>query len=64
MTKIDMMYQTVHGAWVVYGVIGYRQYMGYSKAEARRKYIAECDEKIRIGTNTDGSKNYIVDMRM
>ena len=60
MAKISLMYQTFQGAWVIHGVIGYRQYMGYSKTEAKKKYCQECDEKIRIGTNKDGSRNYMV----
>jgi hypothetical protein len=63
MKKISLMYQTFQGAWAIYGAIGYRQYMGYSKTEARKKYLAECNERIRVGTNTNGSKNYIIDMR-
>lgn len=63
MAKIDMMCQTFQGAWVIYGAIGSRQYMGYSKTQAKRKYLEECEERIYIGTNIDGSKNYIVDMR-
>ena len=60
MRKIDTIYQTFQGAWTIHGAIGYRQYMGYSKSEAKRKYLAECNERIRIGTNIDGSKNYMV----
>lgn len=60
MKKIIVMYQTFQGAWAIHGVLGYRQYMGYSKTEARKKYLAECDERIRVGTNINGSKNYMV----
>lgn len=60
MRKISMISKTFQGAWAIYGAIGYRQYMGYSKSEAKRKYLAECNERIRIGTNIDGSKNYMV----
>ncbi len=60
MRKIDLIYQTFQGAWEIHGVIGYRQYMGYSKTEARKKYLAECNERIVVSTNTDGSKNYMV----
>lgn len=60
MKKITLIHQTFQGAWVIYGAIGYRQYMGYSKTEARIKYIDECNERIRVGINIDGSKNYVV----
>ena len=60
MKKISLMYQTFQGAWAIHGAIGYRQYMGYSKTEARQKYLTECNEKIVVGTNIDGSKNYMV----
>lgn len=60
MKKISLIYKTFQGAWGIHGVIGHRQYMGYSKTEARKKYLAECNERIRVGTNVDGSKNYIV----
>jgi hypothetical protein len=46
--KIDLIYLTFQGAWAIHGAIGYRQYMGYTKAEAKRRYIAECNEKIFI----------------
>lgn len=31
--------QNIHGAWVVYGAYGIKQYYGYTKEEARQKYI-------------------------
>lgn len=30
--------QNIHGAWVIYGAIGVRQYYGYSKRAAQAKY--------------------------
>lgn len=48
MSKINLIYRTFQGAWAIHGAIGYRQYMGYTKAEARRKYLAECSEKIIV----------------
>lgn len=35
------MEKNIHGAWVVYGVIGVKQYYYYTKAEARRLYNEE-----------------------
>lgn len=39
---VFFMEKTIHGAWVVYGTEGVKQYYGYTKAEARKKYIEEC----------------------
>lgn len=44
MTKncIFFVERNVHGAWVVYGTIAVRQYYGYTKQEAMRRYREEC----------------------
>lgn len=34
--------RNIRGAWVVYGDLGVRQYYGYSKREAERRYREEC----------------------
>lgn len=60
MKKISSIYPTFQGAWAIHGVIGYRQYMGCSKTEAKAKYLAECDARIVVGTNIDGWKNYMI----
>lgn len=36
----------IRGAWVVHGSIGIRQYYGYSKEDAIKKYIDECKNSI------------------
>ena len=33
--------KNVHGAWVVYGLAGIKQYYGYTKREAERRYRDE-----------------------
>lgn len=33
--------KNVHGAWVVYGLMGVKQYYGYSKREAEKRYREE-----------------------
>ena len=38
-TVIFFMEKNVHGAWVVYGIHGVKQYYGYTKSEARKLYI-------------------------
>lgn len=42
MRWIDFVEKNIHGAWVVWGVLGIRQYYGYTKAEAIRQYKKEC----------------------
>ncbi len=36
--KIFFSERNIHGAWVVYGEDGVRQYYGYTKAEAEKRY--------------------------
>lgn len=43
---IWMVEKNVHAAWVIYGAIGIRQYYGYSKKEACKKYREECGKTI------------------
>lgn len=38
--------RNIRGAWVIYGSLGVRQYYGYTKAEAIRKYKEEAAGKI------------------
>ena len=57
---IESMCRTFQAAWVVYGIIGMRQYMGYSKTEAKEMYMSECRQKILIGRNTNGTINLII----
>ena len=38
---VYFMEKNVHGAWVVYGELGVRQYYYYTKKEARRRYIED-----------------------
>lgn len=57
---IESMYRTFQAAWVVYGIIGMRQYMGYSKTEAKEMYMSECRQKILIRRNTNGTINLII----
>ena len=34
--------KNIRGAWVVYGIEGIKQYYGYTKAQAKQKYIEDC----------------------
>lgn len=38
---IYMIERNGHGAWVVYGILGVKQYYDYTKMQAREKYIDE-----------------------
>ena len=46
MATIDLVETNMRGAVVVWGVIGIRQYYGYTKTEARRMYLEECKRKV------------------
>lgn len=41
MSAVDFVEKNIHGAWVVYGVLGIRQYYYYTKKEAIRLYKEE-----------------------
>ncbi len=43
--KIYSVERTFQGAWAIHGIIGLRQYMGYTRKEARQKYLAEVAER-------------------
>ena len=45
---INFIEKNIHGAWIISGQLGFRQYYGYTKAEAIAKYKAECDQKLLI----------------
>ena len=44
MKYITMIYKSFQGAWVIWGVIGMRQYYYYTKAQAKRMYRDECNK--------------------
>lgn len=41
MSNIQAIERNIHGYWVIYGALGIRQYGGYTKDEAVRKYNDE-----------------------
>ena len=45
--------QNVRGAWVICGRLGFRQYYGYTKAEAKQKYINECKKTVFVNEQKD-----------
>ena len=56
--NIHLIERNVRGAWVIYGAIGVRQYYGYSKSEAARRYEEEAKKTILENKKTKGgSKN-------
>lgn len=44
-SPIDFVEKNIHGAWVVWGDIGIRQYYYYTKKEAMRMYREECKKR-------------------
>lgn len=40
--------KNAHGAWVVYGALGVKQYYGYTKKEAENLYKEECNKLLFI----------------
>lgn len=45
MNPIYFIERNIHGAWVVYGLGGIRQYYGYSKVQAQEMYKEEYERK-------------------
>lgn len=43
---IWLIERNVRAAWVIYGEIGIRQYYGYSKQQAKEKYLDECKKSV------------------
>ena len=43
---IYFMERNIRGAWVVYGDLGVRQYYGYTKEQAKRRYLDKCKATI------------------
>ena len=43
---IDFVERNIHGAWVVWGDLGIRQYYGYTKKESMKKYRQEWLETV------------------
>ena len=43
---IHCVERNIHGAWVIYGALGVRQYYYYTKKQAVDLYRQECRNKI------------------
>ena len=50
--NIFLIERNIRGAWVIYGRLGVRQYYGYTKKEAEKRYLEEC-EKILFEVQND-----------
>lgn len=35
--------KNIHGAWVIYGILGVRHYYGYTKNQSMQRYRNECE---------------------
>ena len=53
--NVFLVEKNIRGAWVVYGAIGVKQYYGYSKSEAVRRYEEEC-KKTNFENKKGGEK--------
>ena len=51
---IDFIEKNIRGAWVVCGAIGFRQYYGYTKSQAKEMYLEECKGKIFFNEKPKG----------
>lgn len=56
MTVIHFVERNIHGAWVVYGLAGVKQYYGYTKAEAKRLYKESCNIIVNQPVKRTGKK--------
>lgn len=45
---IYLIERNAHGAYVIYGELGVRQYYGYTREESKRKYMDECRKRIVV----------------
>lgn len=45
-SDIFLVEQNVHGAWVIYGRLGVKQYYYYTKEQAVEMYKAECKKTL------------------
>ena len=54
--KINLFFveKNIHGAWVIYGALGVRQYYGFTKKEAVERYKKECDKTFFVVEKTKG----------
>lgn len=47
-SMIDFMERSREGYWVIWGAVGMRRYLYYTKREARQRYLEECRQKVFI----------------
>lgn len=60
-SNIFLIEQNIRGAWVIYGRLGVRQYYGYTKKEAEKRYLEECERKLfEVQNDKRRTKNYIL----
>ena len=45
-TAIYFTERNIHGAIVIYGILGVKQYYGYTAAEAKKKYKDEANSNV------------------
>lgn len=52
-SPIYFIEKNIRGAWVVWGVIGMRQYYYYTQAQAKKRYIEECNKTYFVNQEED-----------
>ena len=45
---VQLVVPNLHGIHTVYGLLGTKQYYGYSKSESVKQYKKEYEEKVKI----------------
>lgn len=54
MSVIHFAERNIHGAWVVYGLAGVKQFYGYTKAEAVKLYKESCNIIVNLPVKRTG----------
>ena len=59
--NIFLIEQNIRGAWVIYGRLGVRQYYGYTKKEAEKRYLEECERNLfEVQNDKRRTENHIL----
>ena len=57
MKEIYFTEKNIYGAWVVYGLIGVKQYYGYTKRESERRYREQVKQEIITNKNRNTERS-------
>lgn len=53
---IEAIWRNDRGAYIIAGIIGIRQYYGFSKAESKRLYLQECERTVIVNQKKEVGK--------